>query len=133
MPETFNFSPGRYVPETLPPEPMSGMTMNGWSFSSKPNVPYQRRFRLKLYGLRWYTNPTTDYFDATINPDFNAHALELFYARHQNWNPFLFTHQHLGLMTCKFQGAVTVPAAPEGSGGWLDPVEVTLIHHNPGY
>ncbi len=133
MAEIFNFSLGRNVPETLPPEPMSGMSMNGWQFSSKPNVPYQRRFRVRLHGLRWYLDPTTELYDATINPNFNAHNLELFYARHQNWNFFEFPHQHLGTLLCKFQGPVTVPAAPMGSGGWLDPVEVTLVHHNPGY
>lgn len=131
--ETFNFSPGRLVPETMPPEPMTGMTMNGWSFSSRPNVPYQRRFRLKLYGLRWYLDPVTDFYDATINPNFNANNLEQFYSRHQTWNPFSFTHPHLGALTVRFAQAVQVPPSPEGSNGWLEAVEVMMIHHNPGY
>jgi len=117
----------------MPPEPMLGVSMNGWNFSSKPNIPYQRRFKIKLHGLRWYTDPTTDLYDETINPNFNARALETFYARHEAWNPFLFNHQHIGQLTCRFGSAVSVPAAPPQSGGWLDVVEVMLIHHNPGY
>lgn len=133
MPETFNFSPFRNVPETIPPEPMSGLTMNGWQFSSKPNIPYQKRFRIKLYGLRWYTVVGTELYDETTNPNFNARLLELFYQRHQTWNPFIFPHQHIGNLTCRFTAPLMLPAAPQGANGWLEGVEINLIHHNPGY
>lgn len=131
--DTFTFCPGRNVPQTMPPDAVMGMSMNGWNFSSKPNVPYQKRFKVKLHGLRWYLDPATELYDETTNVDFNARVLEKFYERNQAWNPFLFTHQHLGQLTVRFLAALSIPPAPENSGGWLDPVEIMLIHHNPGY
>lgn len=134
MTDTFTFCPGRYVPETIPPEPLSATTFNGWAFTSKPEVPYQKRFKVTLHGLRWYTDGN-GYYDATTNANFNARALELFYESHQTWSPFFWTHQHLGStpLLVRFMSQLIVPAAPAGSGGWLDPLEMTLVHHNPGY
>lgn len=129
--EVFIFSPERMVPETLPPEPAMGTSMNGWQFSSRPNIPYQRRFRVRLHGLKWYLDPATDVYEPDIDPPFNARRLEEFYEEHQTWKPFDFYHPHLGLLTVKFAAPVMVPAAPVGSGGWLDAVEVTLAEHNP--
>lgn len=134
MPLTFDFCPERHVPETLPPDPQQGVTMNGWQFVSRPEVPFQRKFKLTLYGLRWYLD-NDDHYDATTNPEFNARRLEMFYQAHQTWLPFEFTHQHFsdGPILCRFAAPLVVPASPPGSGGWLDPLEAVLIHHNPGY
>lgn len=132
---TFDFCPERYVPETLPPE-VGGATMTsntGWNFSARPSAPYQRRFKLTLYGLRWYLVDATGLYDAATNRQFNAKALEEFYAEHQTWKVFDFNHQHLGLLQCRFAAVVQVPAGAINSGGQVDPVEVTLVHHNPGY
>lgn len=132
--ETFSFCPGRYVPETLPPEVQQGMSLNGWDFNSKPVVPYRRKFKLTMFGLRWYLNEATGLYDAATNANFNAKKLEEFYQAHQTWRPFNWTHQHIGEeMLVRFAAPVIVPAAPPNSGGWLESVEVVLIHHNPGY
>jgi len=133
MPETFDFCPERYVPETMPPQPLQGMSMNGWDFTSRPEVPYKRKFKLKLFGLRWYLDEN-DLYDAVTNPQFNARRLEQFYEQHQTWLPFYWTHQHIGeQMLVRFAVPLTVPAAPANAGGWLEPLEVQLVHHDPGY
>lgn len=130
----FTFAPERYVPESLPRESSSPslVTMNGWQFSSKPTTPYQRRFKLTLYGMRWYTL-NSGLFDEETNSNFNARALEKFYEAHELWKPFDFTHQHLGFMSCRFASPLTVPAGEQNSGGLIKAVEVNLIQHNPGY
>lgn len=131
--ETFNFCPNSLVPATLPRENTSYMSMNGWTFSSRPTTPYQKKFRVKLFGLRWYLNSATGLFDNTTDPTLNAKALEEFYERHETWSPFNWTHPHLGPIVCRFANPVTVPEATVNSGGLIEPVEITLIHHNPGY
>lgn len=128
----FPFCPDRLVPETIPPEPVRGTSFNGWTFSSKPKVPYRKKFKVTLYGIRWYLDGAGLY-DSTTNPNFNARALELFYEAHQLWNTFTFTHPHIGVLTCKFDAPVTVPAALPNSDGRCDPIEILLYHDNPGF
>jgi hypothetical protein len=70
--------------------------MNGWFFSSKPKVPYQKTFVVKLQGMRWYLQPNGLY-DEVTNPRYNARRLELFYEAHGMWKPFDFPHPHLGV------------------------------------
>lgn len=131
--ETFNFCPNSLVPETLPREVPSVLTMNGWTFTSRPTTPHQRKFRVKLFGLRWFLDDIDDTYDDDTLPTINARALEEFYARHETWAPFNWTHPHLGPLVVRFAAPVTVPAATANSGGLLEPLEITLIHHNPGY
>jgi len=133
--DTFDFCPNHYVPETLPREGgATTVSLGGWQFSAKPTTPYQRRFKLTLHGLRWYLDDTGIY-DAATDPSFNAKRLEEFYQRNEMWNPFLFRHQHLSPVPiqCRFAAPVTVPAGEKNSGGFIAPLEVQLIHHNPGY
>lgn len=132
--DRFLFCTGRNVPETLPRDaPQTAMSMNGWQFSSRPTTPYQRKFKLTLHGLRWYLDPGTDYYDPASNYQFNAAALEKFYQDHETWSPFILPHQHIGDLVVRFFSPVTVPAGEQNSGGFIKPVEVTFIHHNPGY
>jgi hypothetical protein len=132
--ETFDFCPDRNIPETLPRETSnSSMSMNGWNFSARPTTPYQRKFKISLQGVRWYLDPVTGLYDPLANPKFNAHALEKFYARHETWNPFIFKHQHIGDLVVRFASPLIVPAAKANSGGLIDPIEMMLLHHNPGF
>ena len=132
--ETFGFCPDGRVPTTLPPDVGNGFTSNtGWNFSARPTAPYQRRFKVKLYGLRWHIDEATGLYDVDETPNVNARVLEIFYAQHQTWRPFAFDHPHLGPMTCRFATPVQVPEGVENGGGHIDAVEVTLIEHNPGY
>jgi len=134
MADIFDFCPDRNVPETLPRDaPQSTMSTGGWQFSSRPTTPYQRKIKLTLYGLRWYLDSTTGRYDYTTNAKFNARALERFYEAHETWSPFTLPHQHFGDMTVRFASPLTVPAAIANSGGFIAPVEVNFIHHNPGY
>ncbi len=133
MAETFNFCPNSLVVENLPPEPLQGVSLNGWNFASKPAVPYQKKFKVTLYGLRWFLNNSTQLYDSTTQPTINARALELFYERNGVWNPFTWLHPHLGTITARFSTPVTVPAGMMNSGGLIEKVELQMVHHNPGY
>lgn len=132
---TFTFAPSRNVPVTLPRDNGGAtvMSMNGWQFTSKPTTPYQRKFKVTLHGMRWYLNATTGLYDTTTNPTFNARALEIFYEQNEQWNPFVFPHQHFGNLDCRFAAPLQVPEAIPNSNGLIAPFEMTLIHHNPGY
>lgn len=133
MAGVFDFCPGRIVPRTKPPTPAGrGMTMNGWTFTSKPAVPYQKTFVLRLQGLRWFLLPAGGY-DVVTMPLFNARRLELFYEQNGVWDNFDFPHPHLGTIRCRFAEPVEVPEAAPNSGGLIEAFEVTLIQHNPGY
>lgn len=133
MAGTFDFCPNRLVPRTRPPNVAGkGMSMNGWFFSSKPNVPYQKTFVVKLQGLTWYLQ-ANGLYDITTNPQFNAHRLEKFYQDNGTWDNFDFPHPHLGTIRCRFAEPVEVPEATPNSGGLIEGFDITLIAHNPGY
>lgn len=133
MSGTFNFCPNYQVAETLPPEPQQIQSMNGWAFSSRPAVPYQRKFKLTLHGLRWLLNSDGTY-DETTTVTLNARVLEKFYQARGTWDTFTWRHPHLGVdLVCRFASALAVPASIENSNGLLNPLEVTLIEHNPGF
>lgn len=130
--EVFNFCPDRLVPETVPPEPTAVTSFNGWEFTSRPTVPFRRKFRVTLYGLIWYLD-AGGFYDATTDPEFNARRLELFYQAHQRWREFQWIHPHIGPMLVKFASPFTVPAGIPNSMGRCGPLEITLIESNPGY
>lgn len=131
--DRFDFCPERMVPKTLPPETSGkSVSMNGWSFSSKPNVPYQKSFNVKLNGMTWYL-AGNGLFDSVTNPKFNARRLEEFYEKHGTWDPFEFPHPHFGMLICRFKTPVTVPEAMVNSDGLIEGFEVQLVHHNPGF
>lgn len=132
MSGTFDFSPDRHVPETLPPDPIQTVSMNGWTFSAKPTVPYVRKFKITLYGMRWYLQ-TSGLFDSTTDPTFNARRLEAFYEANGTWDNFTYVHPHFGSMQCRFSGALTIPAALPNSAGLIDGFQVELIQYDPGY
>jgi hypothetical protein len=120
------------VPRTKPPQASQVMSMNGWPFTSKPKVPYQKSFAVKLQGMYWYLK-SNGYFDVSTNPRYNARRLELFYERHGVWKPFDFPHPHLGLLRCRFSQPLEIPEAIANSGGLVDAFDVNLVHHDPGY
>lgn len=133
MAGTWDFCPDRIVPETLPPDrPTTVVSMNGWEFTAKPKVPYRRRFKLTLHGLRWYLNADGT-FNSTTNPTFNARRLELFYQSNETWDSFTFPHPHFGNITCRFANPVNIPKALENANGLIEALEVTLVEHNPAY
>jgi hypothetical protein len=132
----FDFCLNSRVVTNLAPE-NDGIVVssNGWTHTSRPTTPYQLRFKVMLYGLRWYLEGNTDFYDPFADPEHNARRLELFYREHQRWKPFKFSHPHLGYqpIDCRFVAPISVPAAVENSGGVIEPLEVQLLHHNPGF
>jgi hypothetical protein len=131
--DVFNFAPDRNVPQTLPRDaPTTAVSLGGWQFNARPTTPYQRKFTVTLYGMRWYFR-SDGTFDDKMNVNFNARALEMFYEQHETWSPFTFRHQHFGPLVCRFNAPLQVPPGIKNSGGLIDTVEVSLIHHNPGF
>jgi hypothetical protein len=120
------------IAKTVPPKPVDGISMNGWFFSAKPKIPYQRTFIVTLQGMYWYLGGTGLY-DAITNPRYNARRLEIFYQANGTWDNFDFVHPHLGAMKCRFAEPVQVPEAIVNSGGLIDKFDIKLIEHNPGY
>lgn len=133
MADLFDFCPDYMVPRTKPPQAGQVMSMNGWSFSAKPKVPYQKTFVVKLQGMRWYLKDGTNMYDVSTDRRYNARLLELFYEAHGVWKAFDFPHPHFGLLSCKFSQPVEVPEAITNSGGLIDGFDITLVHNNPSY
>lgn len=131
--ETFNFCPNTLVPEMLPREQGSVVSMGGWTFTAKPTTPFVKSWNLTLHGLYWRLDEF-DIFDASDRPETNAKALEEFYQRHELWAPFEWAHPHAGQTTeYRFKAPVVVPKALTNSGGLIEPFQIQLIEHNPGY
>ena len=130
--ETFAFCPNTLVPETIPPEPVAGVSMNGWEFSSRPAVPYRRKFKVTLHGLTWYLT-SGGLYDTVPDPGHNARRLEIFYQQHERWREFLWHHPHIGELAVKFAAPVNVPAGISNSGGLIAALEVQFIESQPGH
>lgn len=132
MAGTWDFCLKTLVVENLPPQQGGGMSMNGWSFSSKPNVPYQYIFKVTVQDLRWYLQ-SNGLYDNTTDTTRNARRFEEFVRTNGNWDAFDFPHPHLGTIKCKFKNLPAVPKAIPNSGGLIDAFEVELIHDNPAF
>lgn len=130
--DTWDFCPKYMVARTQPPQASQAMSMNGWPFTAKPKIPYQRTFVVKLQGMYWYLKQTGQY-DYSTNLRYNAARLEQFYAEHGLWQSFMYPHPHLGAIECRFSVALAVPEAMVNAGGLVDGFDVTLVEHNPGY
>lgn len=132
MAGTFDFCPTSHVPTEAPPEPLQGVSMNGWTFTARPSIPYQPTFTLKLFGMRWILQ-SSGLYDAVTDPTHNARRLQVFYKQNLTWDPFLYYHPHLGALTCRFAEPVNIPPAETSANGYIQPFDVKLVHHNPGY
>lgn len=129
--QTFDFCNTSRVAEELPPQEQPTMSMNGWPFTSKPKVPYQREFKVTLDGLKWYLNVGGTALDETTDTTRNVGRLLRFYRDHRLWDSFLYNHEYLGIIRVRFSKPVTVPKAKGDTGGKLDSVEVNLVEHSP--
>lgn len=107
--------------------------MNGWDFVAKPQVPYKAKWKVTLDGLKWYLNATGDGLDTTTDPEHNAGRLLMFYRSHRQHVVFQYQHEYLGLLNVRFAEPVQLPKAIPNSSGLVDRMEVTIVHHNPGY
>lgn len=133
MAGTFDFAPNSHVAEELPPEEQDGVSMNGWEFTAKPNVPYRAKFKLTLSGMRWRMNGAGTALDTATDPTMNAGRLLNFYKSNRKWDTFTYNHEYLGAITCRFAEPVVIPKALSNSNGLIPDFEVTLIHHNPSF
>lgn len=133
MAGTFDFVPNTHVAEEIPPEEPNAVSFNGWEFTSKPSVPYRRKFRLTISGMRWIMNAAQDALDLTADPTHNAGLLLKFYQDNRTWDTFTYNHEYLGPINCRFASPVTIPKAIPDSKGLVPDFEITLVHHNPSW
>jgi len=131
MPGTFDFAPNSHSAIEIPPDEPEVVSFNGWDFTARPAVPYRRKFRLKLTGMRWYISNGT--LDVSTNPTLNAGRLLDFYRTNRRFGTFTYAHEYLGTITCRFAEPLTIPEAITNSAGLIDVIEVNLIHHNPSF
>lgn len=129
---TWDFVPKHMVVENLPPEQAKGLSMNGWFFSAKPNVPWQYKFKVTVNGLQWFLNNDGSYNDGTNGP-INARRFEQFVVDHGLWKVFDFPHPHFGTIQCRFSNLPAVPKGEVNANGVIAPFEVELVHHNPSF
>jgi hypothetical protein len=129
----FDFCPNTHVAEEIPPEEPSAVSMNGWDFVAKPSVPYRRRFKLTLGGMRWIFNAAGDALDLTTDPTHNAGRLLAMYQACRKWDTFTYNHEYLGPITCRFDAPVQIPKALTNSNGLVPEFDIQLVHHNPGW
>ena len=64
----FDFAPNSHVAEEIPPDEPTATSMNGWDFVAKPAVPYRRKFKLTMSGMRWYFNSSSTGLDTNTDP-----------------------------------------------------------------
>lgn len=131
MAGTFDFCPNSRVAVETAPDTGTSVDMNGWEFTSKPNVPYRRKFTVSLSGLRWHLS--NGKLDLTLTPTLNAGRLLAFYQQNQMWDVFAYNHEYLGNILCRFSAPVNIPKAEPSSGGRIAPFDVNLIHYNPSF
>jgi hypothetical protein len=129
----FNFAPDSHVAIETAPEEQAVTTFNGWTFSARPATPYVRKFTLRLSGMYWRQDPEDGTLDVATDPETNVGALLAFYREHRQWKVFEYEHEYLGVINCRFVGAVNVPEAIPNAGGLVPTFEITMIHHDPGY
>jgi hypothetical protein len=131
--DLFDFCVNSRVEEEGAPTEQTVTSMNGWDFVAKPTVPYKAKWKVTLEGLRWYLNAAGNALDTTTDPQHNAGRLLMFYRTNRQHTVFQYQHEFLGLLDVRFAEPLELPKAIQNSGGLCDPVQVTIIHHNPGY
>lgn len=127
----FDFCTASRVAEIIAPDELEIRDFNGWDYTPVPYLPFRRKFKVTLEGLRWYLGDGELDFDA--DPEHNAGRLEGFYVQHRMYKPFEFQHEYLGNLELRFAEPVSVPKALPNSNGLIDALEIMMVHHNPSY
>lgn len=120
--ETFPFV--NHTPTHAYPKGDSFKFGKGYEFSSSPQLPLQRRFKLKFNALIWY-GPTDNTTDA-VN---NAKNFDEFYARNLTHKKFNYVHPVFGTLIVKFAPDIPfeMPSSLPGANGVTEGFEITLV------
>lgn len=103
--------------------PQSGTRIslsNSYDFTAGPTAPDQRTFILKLSGMQYFGNLTSQ-----VNR--NMEVLEAFYNTHKLHVTFDLPHPIYGTVKVKFNRPLEIPEGIQGGNGVLDPFTVELI------
>jgi hypothetical protein len=104
----------------------------GYTFTTKPQLPFQRSFRLYFSGMKWYLN-TDGTVDNTTNVPLNMQALIDFFTAHDYSQPFIYNHELYGNITVKFAAdhPFEVVKSLVGGSGLTEPFEL-FLEEQPG-
>ena len=100
----------------------------GYEFSAAPQLPVQRRFRLKFPTMAWMRDGG-GLISAAIEPELNIKALIDFYERHYTHKAFIYPHPIFGNLTVKFSAdqPFEVPPSLPGGSGATESFELMLV------
>ena len=132
MSGTFDFALASRVAEETAPDEAAAATFRGWEFTAKPNIPYRPKFKVTLYGMRWYLN-TDGTYDVTTNPTMNAARFRAFYLANRTWDAFNYAHESLGNLVCRFSSPPLFPPGEQNGFGVIKTMEAVIVVNNPGY
>lgn len=123
--DTFNFP--LHSPTHTYPKGDAVKFGKGYTFNAKPQLPFQRIFRLRFGAMQWFLN-TDGTVDRTTNPTYNMQCLIDFFEAHDTSQAFTYPHPVYGNLTVKFSADQTfeVPASLIGGTGVTEPFEIFL-------
>ena len=130
---TFDFCTESRVAEKISPDEPEVKDFNGWIYHPTPVLPYRPSYKITIEGMQWYLNGTGDALDAVTDPEHNAGRLEAFYLTHRMHKPFDYVHEYLGTIELTFAEPLNIPKGMVNSGGAIEPIEFTALHHNVDY
>jgi hypothetical protein len=123
--ETFDF-PFFGSPTVEYPDDQKRLKLGrGYTFVTKPLDPIERIFKLNMTGMQWHVDQSGN-VDATVDPQTNARALEIFYETHRLHGEFWFPRPGYGNVRVRFSKPLQMPQ-PEGNKGVIPAFEIELM------
>lgn len=99
------------------PNRRPGVKLGGnWSYTSKPNTPVTRTFKLLFPLFKWFFLEG-GVPDLTTEPDINLGRLQKFYEDHEMWDSFLYEHPTQGVVAVKFKAPLEIPEGTSNGNG----------------
>ena len=98
---------------------------NNYTFTTGPEAPVVREFRLTFVGMKYYLNDSGE-IDLTVNLPTNMAVLEKFFQDHLLHETFIYPHPVYGNVYCKFRDPLEIPDILPGSGGVVRDFEISF-------
>ena len=126
MPDTFPFP--NHTCTWAYPKGDSFQFGKGYEFSAAPQLPLQRKFKLKFKAMIWHKDETGTPV-SSIDPENNILAFDEFYREHLTHIAFYYQHEVYGQLLVKFSSEIPfeMPATLEGGAGVTEEFEINLV------
>jgi hypothetical protein len=95
-------------------------------FTSRPQGPPQRIFKLRFEGMRWFLT-SEGLRDISTMPQHNLARMEDFYRGVELWKSFLWNHPLEGTKTVRFNKPLEIPEQIKGGSGVVNPFDIELL------